>query len=156
MRLALPNNVYSPDHLRFCSEELKTYASILRRRDRGSDRIEVPELSPESQSLLASLPKARQLNVGVVETLAGELEKWAVKAPVVIITLAALAPLHLKMDLVGWMREHLSRNLLVEFHVNPDIAGGMVVHTTNKVFDFSFRSHLLEEPGRFVRILENV
>ena len=59
---------------------------------------------------------------------------------------------------IGEIRQstYLFNDILVEFSVNPDIAGGMVLRSTNRIYDMSFRSLLLNQPEGFTRTLENV
>lgn len=148
----LPSSIYSPDHLRFCVDELKSYAAALDQRDRGST-VTLPELSVESADLLTEIKGADANRADVVAALAAELERHLEAAPSLTITLAASAPHGLKMELVKWLRLNVRREVMVEFLVNPDIAGGMVVRTPNRVFDFSFRSKLLDNPKRLVAFL---
>ena len=149
----LPNSIYSPDHLRFCIGELKSYAATLEQRGRGAN-VSLPDLSVESSDLLAEIKGADSSRADVVNALADELERHLEAAPSVSLTLAATAPRSLKMELVGWLRTNIKREIMVEFLVNPDISGGMVVRTANKVFDCSFRSQLLKNSDRIVPLLE--
>jgi len=151
----LPDSIYSPDHLRFCIEDLDRYAAALERRDRGS-KAALPELSTEASDLLGEIKGADSNRADVVRALVVELQRHLEVAPKVAITLAAPPPRGLKAELVEWLRANTVPEAMVEFLVNPDIAGGMVVRTANKIFDFSFRSKLLHEPMRFTRILERV
>jgi hypothetical protein len=149
----LPNSIYSPDHLRFCIGELRSYAVALAERDRGS-QVALPELSVESSDLLHEIKGADSNRFDVVTALASELERHLESAPNVTITLAAPAPHGLKIELVRWLRDNILREVMVEFLVNPDISGGMILRTRNKVYDLSFRTKLLENSARFVPILE--
>jgi hypothetical protein len=157
MSFKLPLTVSSLDQLQFCAEELHAYAAKLRRRHSASTtEADAPELSLDSQTLLEQLPKEKRHDGAAVEALALELEAMIAHEARVTITLAALASRHLRQELVQWLRTNLKPNLLVDFHVNPDIAGGMVVRTTNRVHDFSFRHQLLADPNRFTEILDHV
>jgi hypothetical protein len=151
----LPSSIYSPDHLRFCVDELKAYAAALEERERGS-QVELPELSVESLDLFGEIKGADSNRSDVVNALVSEMERHLEGAPSVTLTLAAPTPHGLKKELVGWLRQNTSPEVMVEFLVNPDIGGGMTLRTTNKVFDFSFRTKLLTNSVRFTRILEHV
>lgn len=151
----LPSSIYSPDHLRFCIDELKAYAAALEERERGA-KIDVPDLSVESTDLFIELKGSDSNRADVVNALVGELEHHLDRAPSISLTLAATASHRMKRELVAWLRQNTSPEVMVEFLVSPDIGGGMVLRTTNKVFDFSFRSKLLNDPVRFTRLLESV
>ncbi len=151
----LPSSIYSPDHLRFCIDELKAYADALDQRQRGSNAV-VPELSVESTDLFVEIKGADSSRADVVNALVSEMEHHLAAAPSVSLTLAATAPHTMKRELVSWLRKNTSPEVMVEFLVSPDIGGGMIMRTTNKVFDWSFRTRLLKEPVRFTRVLERV
>jgi F0F1-type ATP synthase delta subunit len=156
VKSSLPPNVYSPDHVRFCIEELQAYATSLHKRERGARSVEELLLSPESTSLLQTLAADQQNQPLAITELTEQLAEFAEKAPTFGLTLSAPASHHLKEELVAWMRQNIEPRTLVEFHVNPDIAGGMLLRSTNKVYDCSFRQLLLDKSERFTRILENV
>jgi hypothetical protein len=154
---SLPSSVYSPDHLRYCINELESYANVIEMIARGAQGKELPALSRESLDLLdAFMADKDRRNGTAINGLTQELTKLQETAKVVSITLAATAPHGLKEELVTWLRTNITPELLVEFHVNPDIAGGLVLRSFNRVFDESFRNHLLTQPERFTRILDGV
>lgn len=151
----LPSTIYSADHLRFCIEDLGRYVAALERRDRGS-KAALPELSIEASALLAEIKGADSDRVDVIQALVAELKTHLQAAPQVSITLAAPAPHRLKLELISWLRANIMQEVMVDFLVNPEIAGGMVLRTANKVFDFSFRTKLLGNAPRFTEVLEHV
>lgn len=156
MVLKLPADIHSADQLQFCAEELRRYAAAAAGAARAEESPPLPELSPESQILQGLLPASERQNSQSLEDLRLEIEKLITQWPSVSITLAAPAPRALKAELTGWLRQNIRPDLLVSFNVNPDIAGGMLIRTTNRVFDFSFRKLLLARPARFTEVLENV
>lgn len=156
MAYKLPISVYSPDHIRFCVEELESYAGALEKNSRGSTTAGAWGLSTESSSLVGMLPKTKQDEPEAMRALVDWLNGYLTASRVLGITLAAPASHKLKEELVSWLRENVAKDILVEFSVNPDIAGGMVLRSTNRIYDMSFRSLLLSQPERFTRTLENV
>ncbi len=156
MVLKLPAELYSPEQLLFCGEELHSYAAAIAQRDRGAKQFEVPELSPESQLMLEQLAPEDRKRSQSIEELRQAIEKLAVGLPTITITLAALAPSKLRTELTGWLRQNLRPDLLVRFHVNRDIAGGMIVQTTNHIYDWSWRSLLLANTNKFTAVLEKL
>ncbi len=156
MAYKLPIKVYSPDHIRFCIEELESYAAVLEKGSRGSTTAGSWGLSSESSALVDMLPKTKQDEPDAMRALVDWLNGYLTASRVLGITLAAPASHKLKEELVLWLRQNVANDILVEFSVNPDIAGGMVLRSTNRIYDMSFRSLLLNQPERFTRTLENV
>lgn len=154
---ALPTEVYSPDHLRFCIEELTLYAAEVGKALRSKKPIPEGPVSAESTALLNLLPASSKQTLQVqLQELVADLEQLEQRAAVVHITLVAPAPYRLKQELVGWVRQNLNPLALVSFHANPDIAGGMVVRVGNVMIDESFRNRVLAKPERFTELLTNV
>lgn len=156
MAFKLPINVYSPDHIRFCIEELESFAGTLDKKARAETNAGSWGLSTESSSLLAGLAKSRQDDPAAIRALVSTLQQQLEASKVFGITLAAPASHKLKEELVAWLRDKIDAAILVEFGVNPDIAGGMVLRSTSRIYDMSFRSLLLDRPERFTRVLEHV
>jgi ATP synthase delta (OSCP) subunit len=160
MSYKLPVTVYTLDQMQLGAVELHAYANRLHQqaatRHADAGQHKPVSLSIESQALLDELPPKKQTDPEAIDALATELEEMVAHGPRVSLTLAGLASHHLREELVGWLRTNLKANLLVDFHVNPDIAGGLMVRTTNHVYDFSFRRHLLEDTARFTRIFDRV
>ncbi|HUC86933.1 MAG TPA: F0F1 ATP synthase subunit delta [Candidatus Saccharimonadales bacterium] len=162
MSFKLPTSIHSQDQLQFCAEELHAHAAVLRSKAATHHAAANPqghppdELSLDSQILIELLVADKRADAAAIEALATELEAMLAHGARVTITLAALASRALRTELVEWMRMNLKANLLVDFHVNPDIAGGIVIRTTNRVYDFSFRHQLLADTKRFTKALDHV
>lgn len=154
---ALPSQVYSADHLRFCIEELTLYAAEVGKALRAKKPIPEGPTSAESTALLSLLPASSKKPLPEqLQELISELEVLAQKAQTVHFTLVASAPYSLKQQLVDWVRQNLHPLALVTFNSNPDIAGGLVVRVGNAVVDESFRSRLVSQPQRLTELIENV
>ncbi len=67
------------------------------------------------------------------------------KAPVMRISFASEATRKFTTELVLWLRANFDSEMLVEIGLEPGIAAGSVVRTTDKVFDFSLIKHLAEK-----------
>jgi hypothetical protein len=153
---ALPLVLYSSDQLLMVAEELHNHAGQLaQRRHKGSQSAE-PPLSPIAAATLKLLPAASQTDDAAIEVLRQQLEEMVTVAPAVTLVLAAPPGATLKQELVGWLRTNVHPSLLVSFHVNVEIAGGMVIRSINHVYDCSFRQGLLAHPERFSKVLERV
>lgn len=162
MSFKLPDSLYSADQLQVCSDELRRYAEALQQgqyqKEAGSKtaKIVLPELSASSYDLLEALPKSKRLDPALVEQICDVLDGWMKTAPVMNITLAAPATHQLKTELVSWFRTNIGPQTILSFHVNPDIAGGIVVRSTNHVYDMSFRRELLKRPEKLIEVIDHV
>lgn len=157
----LPKSVQSSDQLQLSIDELDEFAKTLVRTNRqsqagGKTNISLPELSESSLALLNVLPEEQHNDFEKVGQLVNELREISRVAPVVHFTTSGLASSGLKADITSWFRVNISPFLLVAFHVNPDIAGGMLLRTMNQVYDFSFRTQLLVQSSKIVKVIENV
>ncbi len=156
----LPVSIQTPDNLQFVYDELTNFVNVLtqagRRKAAGGKPSALPTLSAASLEVLRILPEKSRSDVKAIDQIAQELMGIIKAAPVVNITLAGPPPLTLKTALTEWFRQNTNQNTLVAFHVNPDIAGGMVVRTVNEVHDFSFRKGLLAHPEKMIEVIERV
>ena len=69
------------------------------------------------------------------------------KAPVLHISFASEATRKFTTELIVWLRTNYDSELLLEVGLEPGIAAGCIVRTTNKMFDFSLIKHLREQRG---------
>jgi F0F1-type ATP synthase delta subunit len=157
----LPKIIQSSDQLQLCIDEIETYAKSLIRINQqrsGGSRINAQEevISKSSLALLDMVPEAERSEAAIVEKLASDLREVLRNSYVVHITTAGLTPTGVKADITQWFRTNISPFILIAFHVSPDIAGGMLVRTMNQVYDFSFRTQLLVQSSKVVKVLENV
>lgn len=157
----LPLAIQSPDQLQLGTDELGRYAEILARTGRqavatGKDtgRGHLSGLSECGLALLALVPEKRRAEATAVEDLAGRLEDLLHSTPTVHLTLATMPPSELRAELTRWFRETIHPAVLLAFHANPRLAGGMTVRTTNRVYDWSFRTPLLKRTDAFIKLLE--
>ena len=146
-----PLEVHGSAQVTVAAEELHTFCVNLRK-----SAADPAGLSDEAQSLLMSLPEGERKDPEAIESLRKENKKAMAASPSVTLILAAIAPRSLKLELVRWFRLNVNEKLLVDFLVNPAIGGGVVVQTTNHIYDFSFRRALLDQTSRFSEILKGV
>lgn len=64
------------------------------------------------------------------------------KAPVMHMSFASEASRKFTTELVQWLRTNFDPDMLVEIGLEPNMAAGCVVRTSNKVFDFSLSKYL--------------
>ncbi|HET7320749.1 MAG TPA: F0F1 ATP synthase subunit delta [Candidatus Saccharimonadales bacterium] len=159
MKFKLPDGVSSPQDLQSLILEVREYAkwqnhNATKKRLAVRKTTPAPELSPATMELLKELgvsPTPSNL-----DDLITTLQKFARSAPQISITLAAPPSLGIKKMLVGWCRENISPNILVNFQFNAVLLGGMVVRYGSHIHDWSFRRQILENRTKFPGVLRNV
>ncbi|HSX17305.1 MAG TPA: hypothetical protein VLH86_04350 [Patescibacteria group bacterium] len=77
------------------------------------------------------------------------------KAPTVHISFAIDPSSAFTAKMVTWLRANIDPNMLLEVGLQPTIAAGCVLRTTNKVFDFSLRERFGDAEGLLMKALES-
>ncbi len=156
----LPTSIHGPDQLQAGIDELRALAGLLvqagRRRAAGGNLAELPAVTAPTLSLLQLLPEKQRATAAAIEQLASELETLLHAATTIYVTTAAALPSDLKDALTDWFRSTVQPTILLSFHVDPGLSGGMTVRTLNHVHDFSFRTPLLANKMNFIKVLERV
>lgn len=141
---ALPSSVAGPadvNRLLRDAEDLDEYLRQAAIR-KGGDAMRLPKI-PE---MLEDVSTANGLNL-LQETdrqlVIGFLKNVQLKSPVVHVSFAAEPSAAFTAKIVQWMRQNIHPLLLVQIGLQPSIAAGCTVRTTNKVFDMSLRASLL-------------
>lgn len=153
MKPKLPDNLYSVDQVLAVAEELHQYGRQLAQK---GPKTGDQELSAEATGMLATLPAGERDEGSKIEELREGLEQVAASAAVITLVLAAPPSAQLKQELTKWLRTNVRPQLLVNFHVDPEIAGGIVIRSTNRIFDNSFRSALMANQAQFTQVLGRV
>lgn len=141
--------------------ELREYAkwfthNAIKERTHAKHASPPPALSDVALQLMRSSSGTSLLSQKHLEELVDALEHYKSHALTLTITLAAPAPNSLKQTLVGWCREHISPNVLVNFQFNSTILGGMVIRYGSHIFDWSFRRRIMEARADFPEVLRRV
>lgn len=161
MKLKLPDTVASVQDLSSLTDEIKDFLRWFTHEETkkqvGAKKASVQPVQSDSASqLLRDLNARRTLSADSINELIEELEDYAKDAPTISFTLAAPAPAGVKINLVNWCRNNISANILVNFHFNSGILGGMVVRFGSHIFDWSFRRQILASKDNFVKALSDV
>lgn len=161
MSLTVPDGIYSPSDLASLILEIKAYAKwfgqyINAQRVGSRLTTEQPELTIVASDLIRSFAKLTPMTVARLDELVAALEKISTDAPVITITLAAPAPIEVKRQLTDWCRREISPAILVAFKFNAHILGGMVVRAGSSVYDWSFRTQLMNTRTGFSEVLNHV
>lgn len=159
MNLALPTDIYTPDQLSMCIQELRGLVSARRDSAVKSRVASAPETAPAVPPFTASLLQANRLSGSTakeLEELIKALESLRLKAPVVHLTLAALPGPKLSVKLVEWFRREIHPSALLLFVMDHTIGGGVVIRVGSRVYDFSFYSQIIRHKNRIAEIFTHV
>jgi hypothetical protein len=76
-------------------------------------------------------------------------------APVIHISFASEASRRFTTELILWLRANFDSEMLVEIGLEPNMAAGCVVRTSNKVFDFSLGKYLEQKREMMMDLILN-
>lgn len=106
---------------------------------------------PQASQQLTALMNENTLNIvhkNDRAMLALFLKHLRLKAPLVHISFATDPKPDFLMKLVLWFRSNAHPHVLVQIGLQPNIAAGCVLRTTNKYFDFSFKQHFEQSKAK--------
>ena len=159
--LKLEDTVSSPQDVKALVMEIHEYArwfahNYIKKRVHARNIAPEPEISSAAKAVIRTWGAGKELNTKSLDELIATLEDYANTAPVLTVTLAAVPSTGLKRQLVGWCRDNLAPNVLINFQFNATLLGGMVVRSGSHVYDWSFRRTILAERERFPEVLRRV
>lgn len=100
---------------------------------------------PRTSKGLEDLASRHELNLLVEadrQALRQILDELRLSAPILHMSFATDPSPSFLAKLVTWLRNEIDQNILLSVGLQPGIAAGCIVRTTNKYFDFSLRKHL--------------
>ena len=146
--LVLPTSIASAEDLREASDELHQGAIAAKRVNMGT-------LSDGARDLLTTFGCALDDKTAVAE-LVHRLGEVYTAAPRVSVTLAAPVDPVVKKQLTMWFRQNCSPLTLISFGFNRAMLGGVLVRAGSRIYDWSYRSKLLDSQVNFSEVLERV
>ena len=161
----MKSNVYdlieTPQDIKALILDVRKYArwylhNDVKKRASVANSEELAVISQGAGRLISELASDEGLSQADLDTLIAELEKVAAQSPVARITLAAPPSNALKKKLIGWCREHIAAEMLIDFQFSASILGGMVMQYGSHVYDWSFRRQILASRSTFAEILHRV
>ena len=161
MKLKLPDTVSSPQDLAALIREVQEYTrwfahEAIKKRVHAKSTTPAPVMTAAAAELVREWAGKKPLSRQSLEALIGTLEHYLKTAPTLTVTLAAPAPKTVKQSIVGWCRDHIAPDVLVNVQFNATILGGMVVRHGSHVFDWSFRRQILDNRDKFPEVLRRV
>lgn len=144
----LPPLISGPGDVERTMLELEQLEEFLRAAAlrKGGASTKLPKMS-RTLERLAEINDANLLQVTDRQRLQAFLKSLQKHAPVLHISFASEPSAVFTAKIIEWLRANISKYVLVQVGLQPSIAAGCVVRTTNKSFDFSLRKHLLNNRG---------
>ena len=134
-------------------DALETYFQSANLRAGGASSV-LPKVSRLLDSL-ASENKMNLLQPLDRQKLAAFLKSIIQSAPTVHISFAADPSAAFTAKIVDWLRRNVHPQTLLSLGLQPTIAAGCVVRTSNKLFDFSLRNRFTERRQTLISQLEH-
>lgn len=140
-RLELPTIIFGPIEVRRLQRELEVLEDFLQQaaiRQPGK-QLQLPRTS----RILETLAGNNNLNLLIEAeraTLKQFLQEVLAAAPVIHLSFASDPSATFTAKVVAWFRTKIHPYALVQLGLQPAIAAGCVMRTSNKVFDFSLRN----------------
>ncbi len=112
---------------------------------------------PKTSRVLDEFAAINKLNLVMPESRKSSLEFMEIivtKAPVVHMSFAVEPSSAFRQKLIVWWRQNIHGYVLMDVGLQPNIAIGTVVRTSNKQYDFSLRKHFTDNKDVLVKLLQ--
>jgi len=170
MSLKLPVSVMTKQDLHRLIREVEALDNyILQNSIRGQQSAALPRLTATLETLI----RDNELDImnNKARTTLGEILTGLLRtAPVIHMSFAIEPSSFMTQKIVSWFRSEVHPALMLHTGIQPTIAAGCVMRTSNKYFDFSLRQHLqasqnmlmesirkhIDEPDSKVAVTEKV
>lgn len=152
--LKLPPTVVGPVDVIRLSRELASLSDFFvgaKAREAGTP-VQMPQTSRSLEQL------AKENNISLLDEkardqLLGQLEEIGKNAPSFHISFAVEASPKTLERILLWLRQNVHPQLLLQVGLQPAIAAGCVLRTTNKIIDMSLRSKLSGETENLSKLI---
>ncbi|MCA9324489.1 hypothetical protein KDA23_00250 [Candidatus Saccharibacteria bacterium] len=134
-------------------ENLQDYLHQAALRHTPADQLRLPKTS----RMLEEFAKLNNLNLmhrPDHETAMTGLNYLSKRAPQLHVGLSADPSSAFAANLVTWIRENIHPHALVQIGLQPNIAAGAMLRTTNKQFDLSLRASFVKHRDILIQQLE--
>jgi len=154
--LQVPALITSPSDVSRLHREviaLNEYLKQAALRSPGQAAVKLPKTSRLLDELVID-NKLNLLDATTREHLIGFLADLAEHAPIIHISFATDPSSAFLQKIVLWLRQNINASILVQVGLQPTIAIGCVLKTTNKFFDLSLRRQLTEHSAELIKDLK--
>lgn len=125
---------------------------IVQAKTQKGVEAKLPKTSRTLESL-AEINEADLLMPDDSQHLKAFLQSVQQHAPVLHISFAAEPSAAFTARIVEWLRANVSKYTLLQVGLQPSIAAGCVLRSTNKVFDMSLRRYLQDSKPKMVELM---
>lgn len=152
--LKLPPSVVSPTDVTRLGRELEALSDFFvgAKARQAGDPVQLPQTSRMLERL-AKENGVSLLDEPARDQLRNQLKEVGDNAPSFHISFAVEASPKALEKLLLWMRQNIHAQLLIQTGLQPAIAGGCMLRTTNKIFDMSLRSKLNRETEYLTKLI---
>lgn len=148
MKFELPPQLATPQAIAACLHELiqvqeNVRTSSLAKRTGATGRPAAAlHLGTDAQELLKGVATPGKITLTELGTAIQYLQQVQQDAPVVTITLASEITIDQQRTLAAWFQKLSTQTVLCKFATDASIAGGVIVRTPHRMYDFSFATLL--------------
>ena len=142
MELRLPNVVMTKSDLLRLTREFEALDRFFTQYgDNPDDTVATPRTSKSLEAFI----RENEVNIQdkiVRKTILEFLDFLKKSAPSVHMSFAKDPPASALVKIVEWFRREIHPRTIIDIGVQPNIAGGCMLRSGSKIFDFSLRQHL--------------
>lgn len=153
----LPTVVVSPADMVRLIRELTVLDDFLRQAAlrKGGTAVKPPSTSRNLEAIV-KVYNVNLLQAADRAALLKQLDHLRLTVPQLHISFAADPSAVFVDKIITWLRQNIHPQVLVQIGLQPSIAAGCVVRTTNKQFDFSLRRHLADNRALLLQKIKEV
>jgi F0F1-type ATP synthase delta subunit len=129
------------------------YDSVVQATIRHESPVKYPAIS-DSLRALAVDNKINLHDERSCKNLLNDLEKLRDSLIILHISFPNDPPTDILQKIVTWLRKEISPNVVIQVGLQPSIAAGIVLRTSNHQYDFSLRQHLYKNRDKLVEVFK--
>jgi len=158
MELKLPPSVASKRDIIKLQREIERLLDERLQQKISQEQVgDLRKVSNSSRNLISFFEhNSVEINDENLKKVLQILEGMRQHSPVIRIAFASEPDYETSEKVVGWFRKNISPQTLVQIGVQPMIAGGCVVQSPMKRYDFSLRKHILDSSDKFLEVFNRV
>lgn len=156
MELSLPLDVISQVDVARLVREVKGFDEffVQAKVRQPNPALQVPKPSRLLEKIAVS-NNYNLLNEQDCHKLAAQLDQIIGRAPLIHISFAAEPSPNVLESILSWFRSNIHPLTLLQVGLQPTIAAGCVLRTSNKVFDMSMRNYLTNQENYLVQLINS-
>jgi len=143
--ITIPTSLVSKVDLSRVLRELETLNESLSQADLRAHTVTHKPVSSQALADVAQAYNCQLQHTADRQSLLTQLQNLQKKAPLLHISFASDPQPAFMGKLVTWLRREIHPEILLHIGLQPSIAAGCIVRTTNKYFDFSLRKDLSQK-----------